>query len=189
MIPQRPSLKDGRGAWFPHSAPLHLWQTLYMARPLTQCEHALARGAEREATARGDPPPVRLAGDRAGRADQPSRVGARAPARRINHGIGVASPISCSRTAGPPRRNESGFAAEREVPQRRKEPSRKRDRGFESRSLQQRVPCEPDPRERIPSVACRVTSWRCLPSSPREQRGSAMTRVAVGAFSAMVVGG
>jgi hypothetical protein len=29
------------------------------------------------------------------------------------------------RTAGPPRRNESGFAAEREVPQRRKEPSRK----------------------------------------------------------------
>src|SRR5882762_1545052 len=30
------------------------------------------------------------------------------------------------RTAGPPRRNEWGFAAEREVPQRRKEPSRKR---------------------------------------------------------------
>ena len=36
------------------------------------------------------------------------------------------------RTAGPPRRNESVFAAEREVPQRRKEPSRKR---FESASL------------------------------------------------------
>ena len=86
LSPLRPSLKDGRGAWFPHSAPLHLWQTLYMAMhelphgsPLTQCEHARARGAEREATARGDPPPVRLAGDRAGRADQPSRVGARAP--------------------------------------------------------------------------------------------------------------
>src|SRR5438132_9300024 len=32
-----------------------------------------------------------------------------------------------------------------------------RDRWFESGSLQQRVRCEPDPRERIPSVACRAT--------------------------------
>jgi hypothetical protein len=44
FIPLRPSLKDGRGAGFPHSAPLHLWQRLYMAMhelphglPLTQC--------------------------------------------------------------------------------------------------------------------------------------------------------
>src|ERR1700730_3712359 len=46
------------------------------------------------------------------------------------------------------------------------------DRRFESASLQQRVRCEPDPRERIPPVACRVTSWRCLQSSPRGRRGS-----------------
>src|SRR5580700_9382421 len=35
-----------------------------------------------------------------------------------------------------------------------------RDRWFESGSLQQRVLCELDPRARIPSAACRVTSWR-----------------------------
>src|SRR6202023_1608288 len=51
--------------------------------------------------------------------------------------------------------------------------SREGDRWFESISLQQRVRCEPDPRERIPSVACRVTSWRCLPPSPRGRGGSA----------------
>src|ERR1700730_10625634 len=47
------------------------------------------------------------------------------------------------------------------------------DQRVESRFLQQRVRCEPDPRERIPSVACRVTSWRCWRSSPRGRHGPA----------------
>ena len=38
--------------------------------------------AERQATARRDPPSVRLVGHRPGRAGQPGRLGARAPARR-----------------------------------------------------------------------------------------------------------
>jgi hypothetical protein len=41
-----------------------------------------ARRAERQTAARLDPPPVRLARDRPGRAGQPGRLGARAPARR-----------------------------------------------------------------------------------------------------------
>ena len=39
---------------------------------------ARARGAERQATARRDPPPVRLAGERPGGVGQPGRLGARA---------------------------------------------------------------------------------------------------------------
>ena len=43
---------------------------------------ARAGRAERQAAARRDPSPVRLAGHRPGRAGQPGRLGARAPPRR-----------------------------------------------------------------------------------------------------------
>src|ERR1700737_1614398 len=69
------------------------------------------------------------------------------------------------RTAGPPPTAKEDWPLESIV-------YPEGDRGFESPSLQQRVRCEPDPRERIPPVACRVTSWRCLLSSPRGRRGS-----------------
>jgi len=51
-------------------------------RDLDQSRYARACGAERQAAARRDPSPVRLAGHRPGRAGQPGRVGTRAPARR-----------------------------------------------------------------------------------------------------------
>ena len=51
-------------------------------RHLDRSRHARAGRAERQATARRDPPPVRLAGHRPGGAGQSGRVGARAPARR-----------------------------------------------------------------------------------------------------------
>ena len=51
-------------------------------RHLDRGRDARARRAERQATARRDPSPVRLARHRPGRAGQPGRVGARAPARR-----------------------------------------------------------------------------------------------------------
>src|SRR3984893_7784965 len=49
-----------------------------------------------------------------------------APPREKSVRNGLAAGGKWIRPAGPPRRNEPGFAAEREVPQRRKEPSRKR---------------------------------------------------------------
>ena len=51
-------------------------------RRLDRGRHARAGRTERQAAARRDPPPVRLARHRPGRAGQPGRLGARAPARR-----------------------------------------------------------------------------------------------------------
>jgi hypothetical protein len=50
-------------------------------RHLDRSWDAQVRGAERQATARRDPAPVRLARHRPGRAGQPGRAGARTPAR------------------------------------------------------------------------------------------------------------
>src|ERR1700746_4107538 len=49
---------------------------------LAWCGGAGVPATRVKATARGDPPPGRLAGHRPGRPGEPGRVGARAPARR-----------------------------------------------------------------------------------------------------------